>query len=134
MFGLKISVRVQTSRQGPPCPRTISATLIGSTWKVRKLMKDKPGTREVAVQSEVGGATEEEIVIVRCPFIQHILPLLVKFTAKRGHFRGDGEKLGFGLRFEGGGRATECVRRLFIQVNKPTNFLFFCIVCSTIKL
>ena len=31
-------------------------------------------------------------------------------------FRGTGEKLGFGLRFEGGGRATECVRRLFIQV------------------
>ena len=33
-----------------------------------------------------------------------------------GIFRGTGEKLGFGLRFEGGGRATECVRRLFIQV------------------
>ena len=59
------------------------------------------------------------------PIIQHILPLLVNFTAKRGHFRGDGEKLGFGLRFEGGGRATECVRRLFIQVNKPASFLFF---------
>ena len=40
--------------------------VIGNTWKVGKLMKDKPGTREVAVQSEVGvGATEEEIVIVR---------------------------------------------------------------------
>ena len=50
--------------------------VIGNTWKVRKLMKDKPGTREVAVQSEVGGATEEEIVIVRCPLYNTSSPFL----------------------------------------------------------
>ena len=33
--------------------------------------------------------------------------------------RRPGEKLGFGLRFEGGGRASECVRRLFIQCCSP---------------
>ena len=30
-----------------------------------------------------------------------------------------GEKLGFGLRFEGGGKASECVKRLFIQCCSP---------------
>ena len=33
--------------------------------------------------------------------------------------RRPGEKLGFGLRFEGGGRASETVRRLFIQCCSP---------------
>merc|ERR1712013_803627 len=33
--------------------------------------------------------------------------------------RKTGEKLGFGLRFEGGGKASECVKRLFIQCCSP---------------
>merc|ERR1711892_308104 len=33
--------------------------------------------------------------------------------------RKSGEKLGFGLRFEGGGKASECVKRLFIQCCSP---------------
>ena len=33
--------------------------------------------------------------------------------------RSAGEKLGFGLRFEGGGRASECVKRLYIQCCSP---------------
>ena len=59
-------------------------------------------TRDIAIQcldQEAEPAcdfTEEEITIARRP----------------------GEKLGFGLRFEGGGRASECVRRLYIQVTR----------------
>ena len=58
-------------------------------------------TRDIAVQCLEAEAecefTEEELTIVRRP----------------------GEKLGFGLRFEGGGRASETVRRLFIQCCSP---------------
>ena len=58
-------------------------------------------TRDIAVQCLEAEAecefTEEELTIVRRP----------------------GEKLGFGLRFEGGGRASETVRRLYIQCCSP---------------
>ena len=58
-------------------------------------------TRDIAVQCLEAEAecefTEEELTIVRRP----------------------GEKLGFGLRFEGGGRASEAVRRLYIQCCSP---------------
>ena len=58
-------------------------------------------TRDIAIQcledEDECDFTEEDIIIVRRP----------------------GEKLGFGLRFEGGGRASECVRRLYIQCCSP---------------
>ena len=58
-------------------------------------------TRDIAIQcldeEDACDFTEEDITIARRP----------------------GEKLGFGLRFEGGGRASEAVRRLYIQCCSP---------------
>lgn len=84
-------VTVVNVESQPPPENFVTVLSIGNTGK--KEDEPPPGALIKSLANGVDGPLEEEVEVFRLP----------------------GERLGFGLKFEGGNKTSERVRRLFVQ-------------------